>query len=801
MSWFSSDKASPRHTAGTAALLALLLLAGLVGCGGGGNDETPPEPPPPPPAPFLLTRTLPDGTVGFNYSATLSAVSGTPPYTWAVTAGNLPAGLALDSDTGEIFGIPTTTATFAFTIEVSDTQAQTASRDFTVTIGNPIPLVTRVSVPCAACPDSEANSESGTPAVSDDGRFIAFTSFADNLILNDTNSVTDIFVRDLTCGETWRVSVDSSGGEGNSNSFAPSVSALTGGTLFFAYASDANNLVPNDTNDARDVFVTAVAVSGCTLTPLSTVRASVASDGTEGNSGSNLPVISDDGLSVAYASTSDNLVGGDTNGAADIFVTQLQFVGGVLSVVETRRVSKFKVSLPLVPETTADIFSSTTIGNSTLSFTPDEHVGRLATIVSGTGQGQLRTITTNDATTLTVSPPWDTTPDDTSVFRVETRNDQTADVFSNTTIGNSTLTMTDDEFINFLVEIVGGTGQGQSRAITTNDATTLTVDPPWTTDPDGTSIFRVLLPNGTPSQRAAINADGSLVAFQTNTGFEVLDDNGLSDVFLHDVNSGLSTRVSVSNTSETATGTSNLSDMDGNGTVVLFQSAAANLVASDSGPTPDLFVRDVTIPETRRVSLADDGSEADGSNEIVAGISGGGNVVAFTSFARNLVADDRNEVRDVFLRQGGTTRRLSVGLGGINPDNESFDVAISADGSTVAFASAATNLVLNDTNDARDIFVQTTGVLDPKMIVLARLPTARQGSSFTASLQVVGGRKPHFWTVSEGRLPPGLFLDAQTGRISGIPQQPGRYAFTVTVMDAGRPPRHGSRRVTLVVEP
>ncbi len=151
---------------------------------------------------------------------------------------------------------------------------------------------------------------SDDPSISADGRFVAFLSSASDLVLGDTNIATDIFVRDRLVATTLRVSVSSSGGQANSESLRASISADGG---FVVFDSGATNLVTGDTNQVDDVFVHDMS-SGAT------VRVSVNSSGIQGNSYSSDPCISSDGRFVAFQSFSTNLVTGDTNGAADIFV-------------------------------------------------------------------------------------------------------------------------------------------------------------------------------------------------------------------------------------------------------------------------------------------------------------------------------------------------------------------------------------------------------------------------------------------------------------------------------------------------
>ena len=99
---------------------------------------------------------------------------------------------------------------------------------------------------------SEANGFSAQSSISADGRFVAFRSAATNLVAGDTNSNSDIFVHDRQTGATTRVSVDSAGGQVNGWSGWPSISA---DGRFVAYTSDASNLVIGDSNSKSDIFV------------------------------------------------------------------------------------------------------------------------------------------------------------------------------------------------------------------------------------------------------------------------------------------------------------------------------------------------------------------------------------------------------------------------------------------------------------------------------------------------------------------------------------------------------------------
>jgi Tol biopolymer transport system component len=147
-------------------------------------------------------------------------------------------------------------------------------------------------------------------SISADGRFVAFHSLASNLVPGDTNFAGDIFVRDRATLTTRRISVSSTGAQGNTFSFDSSISASG---RFVAFASNASNLVPGDTNGIGDVFVR-------DRTTHATTRISVSSTGAQGNDSSFDPSISANGRFVAFRSSASNLVPGDTSGQSDVFV-------------------------------------------------------------------------------------------------------------------------------------------------------------------------------------------------------------------------------------------------------------------------------------------------------------------------------------------------------------------------------------------------------------------------------------------------------------------------------------------------
>lgn len=179
-------------------------------------------------------------------------------------------------------------------------------------------VTNRVSVSATG---GEANGGSFSPAISASGRFVVFESAASNLVAGDGNNNRDIFVRDLSANTTVLVSVSATGDRANGDSKRPSISA---DGRFVAFSSEASNLVPGDTNNRSDIFVRDLQANTIT-------RVSADAAGEIANGISLLPAISNDGKRVAFYSLASNLVPGDTNNVSDIFVFDFDSASNTVS--------------------------------------------------------------------------------------------------------------------------------------------------------------------------------------------------------------------------------------------------------------------------------------------------------------------------------------------------------------------------------------------------------------------------------------------------------------------------------------
>ncbi len=223
------------------------------------------------------------------------------------------------------------------------------------------------------------------------------------------------------------------------------------------------------------------------------------------------------------------------------------------------------------------------------------------------------------------------------------------------------------------------------------------------------------LGGGAPDLPPSLSGDGRFVVFSASSE-KIVDNDGnqANDVFAYDRETQQTELISVATTGSSqgrpANRASNGGIISSDGCWVAFYSDASNVVAADRNDVRDVFLRNRCAGNTQRVSVATDGSEGNAASQaagFLPGISGDGQLVVFSSDASNLDAGDDNAVADVFLRDvaNQTTRRLSVGRSGESGNGASQFPALSADGRFVAFQSAASNLVEGDTNGVVDVFV------------------------------------------------------------------------------------------------
>ncbi len=403
---------------------------------------------------------------------------------------------------------------------------------------------------------------------------------------------------------------------------------------------------------------------GATTAHSSIERESVSSTGAEGNGISLGSFMSADGRYVAFHSSATDLVPGDTNGQSDAFVRDRQ-------TGTTTRVSVASDGSQ----------SSGSAGPSSISadgryVVINSNATDLASGASGHFSIFIHDMQTG-TTQLVISS-------------------NAGDILGGTISGN-------DRYIAFNSDVLnpGGTAGQQEVYVYDLQAQTLElISKPMTgTTADGLS------------DGASISADGRYVAFGSYaTNLVANDTNGQFDDFVRDRQTGTTQRVSVASDGTQGDNTSESAVITPDGTKVVFWSYASNLVAGDTIGGGDVFVHSLTDGSTVRESLANDGSEANGTSSRPS-ISDDGRYIAFESTASNLVTGDSGGQSDIFVRdtQSQTTSRVTIGTDGSDGNGTSVNAVISGDGSMVTFESLATNLVPGDTNGVADIFGAPAG--------------------------------------------------------------------------------------------
>ncbi|MCW2282821.1 VCBS repeat-containing protein [Rhodoblastus acidophilus] len=197
--------------------------------------------------------------------------------------------------------------------------------------------------------------------------------------------------------------------------------------------------------------------------------------------------------------------------------------------------------------------------------------------------------------------------------------------------------------------------------------------------------------NSSGSWIPRFSPDGTKISFESNSSNLVAGDaNNDQDVFVKDLKTGDIALVSTASDGSKGNGGSNGGVFSPDGTKIAFNSSASNLVAGDTNGVTDLFIKDLTTGATTRISTASDGGQANDSTYDPPDFSSDGTKIVFDSDASNLVAGDTNNAPDVFLKDltTGAITRVSTGADGSQLPG-SFGHSLSPDGSKIAFISYA----------------------------------------------------------------------------------------------------------------
>jgi Tol biopolymer transport system component len=579
------------------------------------------------------------------------------------------------------------------------------------------------------------NGDSYLPIISPDGRFVLFASTANNLVALASGlpipqlipPPLNVFLRNRSNSTTTLVSVNSSG-TGGADANATPVAISTDGR-FALFESAADNLVGGDTNNASDVFLRDLVLG-------KTLLVSGSSTGGVANGASQWSVMTPDGHYVAFLSDATNLVANDTNGIPDVFVRDMQTGLIVLVSVGASGASSLPdLGLENPPAITPDgrfvVFHSTATNLVAGITTPDAiyvrdlQLGQTTQASAGALEAMQKVMGTSDVSTFNyaissngqyvvyeASSSFSTAG---LLLRYHLDSGLTDLVHTNTAgndqgIGSVDISP-DGEIIAFVANTNGNSGS-TTCVLVWNSLTA--------TSELASGDLNGGVTNGVLCFWPTLDAKGRFVAFlSSGTGLVTNDLAGEFHLYVRDLQTRTTSLVDqyVGGAGSLLTSLPAAS-LSADGRFVAFETSDDNLVAGDRNQAFDVFVRDLLAARTELVSARDPDMASltpDGDSSLSDfSVSADGLRVAFWSEADNLVDNDLNGLRDVFVRDlaANQTILISISTNGSAGDGLSTDPALSAEGRYVAFSSYADNLVPGDSNNNLDVFVRDlqTGV-------------------------------------------------------------------------------------------
>ncbi len=408
-------------------------------------------------------------------------------------------------------------------------------------------------------------------------------------------------------------------------------------------------------------------------------RISVATDGTQANGWSYQPLIGGDGRFVIFNSGANNFVSGIISTASAYVHDNL--TGSTEPVISLNGTVRYA--------------SANSISNNGryVAFNSSD-----SSLVSGDTNGQMDTFVQDVTTGITIRVSM-------AAGNIESNGYSTPWAVSN----DGNFTLFDSSATNLVPNDTNGASDIFLRDISNGVTTRVSVAT------DGTQG------GGASTGLANFSVDARFVVFTSDANNLVSGDAGGRDVFLHDRISGATTLVSTASDGTQGNGQcgycEGYPEISGNGRFIVFISSATNLVSGDTNGVTDVFVKDLLTGITTRESVASDGSQMlDSVTQVGAmypQISDNGRFVTFSTFAANLVGDDTNNTVDAFIhdRDTGMTYRISVNGYNLEGNSHSHHPDVSGDGRVITFYSDATNMVPGDTNGVGDIFVKLNPAL------------------------------------------------------------------------------------------
>jgi Tol biopolymer transport system component len=514
------------------------------------------------------------------------------------------------------------------------------------------------------------NGHSTAGQASTYGRYVVFQSDASDLVPGDTNGVTDIFLRDTFMGTTLLISVAADGGSANGASTEP---VMTPDGTCVVFISAATNLVAGDTNGIPGVFVRDLITQTTSLV-------SVGATGTNGSMAT--PVITPDGRYVAFFSTATNLVPGvPATTQGEIYVRDLlagttiwASTNAAATVSNLLHLNSMPSTHPVISDDGRYIAFKTGWTNGTAS-PGGSGVAAVIFFLYDSLNGTTTILSTNGYA------PWANCDD----------------------VYGPAMTP-DGEFVAFVQrEPAGSTNYSSVRLWNQQTGTNVLVS----------ANANGLWPTNSTSHTPALSQDGRYVAFLSDaTNLVGVTATNSLHIYRRDLQTATTMLMDVTtNGTPSADQLGAIPMLSADGRYAAFSASDGGLIGGDNNNALDVFLWDAATATNELISMCDPLAPSQSGNLASSlgqlSISGNGWLVAFASFASDLVTNDFNGVADVFVHDlmANSNLLVSVGLdGNSGRGGGSYSPVMSADGRYVVFLSGATNLVAGDTNGAVDVF-------------------------------------------------------------------------------------------------
>lgn len=573
-------------------------------------------------------------------------------------------------------------------------------------------------------PPAGGGGDSLNPVITPDGRFVLFASTANNLVPNTNRPAlspptVNVFLRDRLNGTTTLISVNMGGtGPGNGDSTPIGVSINGQFVLFSSLASD---LVPNDRNNAADIFLRDVAAGTNLLVSANT-------NGVPGNLQSGDAAMTPDGRYVAFSSAAQDLVPNDTNSLVDIFVRDMQAGVTVLATPGASAGALFpsRSDCPLItPDGRFVAFLSSAVGlvsgvqTQNEVYVRDLTLGTTYAVSTNAHQYLSNSIVcynhalSDDGRYVVFEASSSVTTRPAFLFRYDSFAGGALQVVATNA---AAIPYSSSCFRHFRTLDLSPDGRFVAFVGVTNNSTQIYL---WDGNSAGTSLISQNISSLVSTNGACdypvVDASGSYVAFLSSITNLTTDTVGEGfHLYVRDIQ-GQSTRLADGNTNGIAEAKDfqTIPCLTPDGGFLAFDCSDADLVANDNNHASDVFVRDLTKNTVELVSMRDAGLPSQTASGLALGsqfgVSADGRYVTFATPAGYLLPSCTNVSRQVLVADllGGINILVSVDTNGLpNADAASTDPVICSDGSRVAFASLADNLTPGDTNQASDVFVR-----------------------------------------------------------------------------------------------